>query len=70
MGPEDVATTGSAVSFWAVVIKCRDRKEGAGAGGRGRGLGGGGRGGLLGTECPFGRMDGFLETDGDLGSSA
>ena len=34
-GPEDVATTGSAVSFWAVVIKCRDRKEGAGAGGRG-----------------------------------
>lgn len=49
MGPEDVATTGSAVSFWAVVIKCRDRKEGAGAGGRGRGLGRGGRGGVAGA---------------------
>ena len=36
----------------------------------GRGLGRGGSGSLLGTECPLGRMDGFLETDGDLGSSA
>ena len=56
----------SAVSFWTVVIKCRFRKEGAGA----RGWGGGGSEGLMGTECPFGRMDEFLETDGDLGSSA
>lgn len=66
MGPEDAAPAWSAVSFWAAVIPCRDKKEGAGA----RGWGRGGSEGFLGTRCPFGRMDGFLETDGDLGSSA